>query len=97
MIYWQYFKGIVLLSVGIGVLLTAIFGMAWGFLFFVTLAPIGAHLLHGQFRPNERIFYLNAGISSWKLMCGSLLIQLIISVPVFLLLIGFYSMFFGGF
>lgn len=96
MIYWYYFKGISLLSLGIGILLTVLFGLDWGFLFFVTLAPLSAHLLHGQFRGKERIFYLNMGITQWKLLLHVFLIQLLLSVPVFLVLIGFYTLFYGG-
>ena len=97
MIYWYYYKGIMLLSLGIGILLTVLFGLQWGYLFFVSLAPLSAHLLHGQIRGKERVFYLNLGITTGKLLRYTLLIQLILSVPVFLLLIGFYTIFFGGF
>ena len=97
MIYWYYFKGIMLLSLGIGVLLTVIFGIQWGYLFFVTLAPLSAHLLHGQTREKERVFYLNLGITPRKLLWHTFLIQLLLSIPVFLILIGFYTFFYGGF
>ena len=97
MIYWYYYKGISLISFGLGLLLTLIFGVYWGYFFFITLAPIAAHIIHGILRGRERLFYANLGIAPVKLLGYSLLIQLLLSIPLFAILLGFYTLFFGGF
>jgi hypothetical protein len=94
-IYWSYYKGIFPMAFTMGLLATALFGLSWGYMLFVTLAPFLAHYAYGILRKNERIFYLNLGIPRYKLLWGSLLIQLVISIPLFALLIAAFSLFFG--
>jgi hypothetical protein len=83
------------MALALGLLSTALFGFYWGYMLFITLAPVLAHVAYGILRRNERIFYLNLGTSRYKLLWGSLLIQLVISIPLFAVLIGAFSLFFG--
>lgn len=96
MIYWTYYKGLLPFAVSLGLLATILLGIGWGYLMFVTIVPLITHLSHKVLKPGEKIFYLNLGIGPGKLLMGVLCFQFVISVPLFLIILGALSLFFGG-
>ena len=84
--YWQYYKGCFPFLMAIGLLVTVVFGFAWGIVCFVILGPSVSGRAFQVFRNNEYVFYYNLGLTKWKLLKMTFLINLVIAIPVAVLL-----------
>jgi len=95
--YWQYYKDIFPFIAGFGMICCIATSVLWGFGLFCTLGVLFGFFGFQVFKNDQYYFYYNLGITKWKLLKVSFIINLLVGVPIFsFLLISFYF-FFGSF
>ncbi|MCH9661486.1 MAG: hypothetical protein K0U54_11305 [Bacteroidetes bacterium] len=78
-----------------GVVSVLLFGVIYGYLIFITLGIVVGVLGFETFRKNEYYFYYNKGFTRLKLIKASFAINLIASIPLFLIVLAI-SILFGN-
>ena len=93
--YWQFYKSIFPFAIVFGILILATMGALWGYLLFGLLGvPIGM-IGFQSFRNNEYYFYQNLGLTKLRLAKVSFFINLIVGLPIFVLALLLFLLFFG--
>src|SRR5690554_1545942 len=93
--HWQFYKTIFPFVAAFSIIGIAFLGMYWGFVIFATFGLFIGFLGFQFFYSNQYYFYFNLGLTKWKLLRASFLINLFIGIPVFSLLIIFISFIIG--
>lgn len=95
--YWQFYKTIFPFIAAFSILSMLYVGLHWGFIFFVTIGLLFGFVGFRAFYNNQYYFYYNLGLSKWKLLRVSFLINLLVGIPIFSVLIIFINFVFGNF
>lgn len=92
----QFYKDCFLYIFLSGIVFMAVFDPYWGFLLFCFLGPgIGVMCFH-IFKKNKWYTYYNLGIKKQMLLGSTYLINLFVSIPVFVIGSGVYYLFHGA-
>lgn len=95
--YWQFYKTIFPFIAAFSILGIAFMGLYWGFVLFVTFGLLIGFLGFQYFYSDQFYFYFNLGLTKWKLIGASFLLNLLIGIPLFSILIIFISFILGDF
>lgn len=71
-------------------------GLIWGFIFFATISLLFGFIGFQVFYKDQYYFYFNLGISKWKLLMTSFIINLFVGIPAFSILIILIFFMFGN-
>lgn len=94
--YWQFYKTIFPFIAAFSVLSMLSLGLLWGFVFFATISLLFGFVGFRAFYNDQFYFYFNLGITKWKLLKASFLINLLVGIPIFSVLIIFIHFIFGN-
>tara|TARA_R100000935_G_scaffold55682_2_gene85941 strand:- start:31447 stop:31710 length:264 start_codon:yes stop_codon:yes gene_type:complete len=78
-----------------GLIAMGIFGVYWGYFLFCTLGVVIGYLGFANFRKGEFYSYYNLGITKWKLLKTSFIINLLVGLPIFLVFLALFLLIFG--
>jgi hypothetical protein len=95
--YTQFYKSIFPFVAGFAFVGVMVFGVFWGFFFFVTIALGFGFVGFNTFKKNEWYTYQNLGITKWMLFKGSFFMNLVLGLPVFIFLFLLISFIIGDF
>lgn len=87
--YWRFYESILPFVAAFAIVSIFIGGIVWGFIMFLALAPIIGFLGFSLFYKEQFYFYFNLGLSKFRLIKISFLINLIFGI----ILIVLYSLF----
>lgn len=93
--YWQFYKAIFPFVLGTGLLAVGIFGVYWGYALFCTLGLFFGFIGFKNFRKDEYYTYYNLGITKFKLLKTSFIINLLVGVPIFVVFLALFLVIFG--
>ncbi len=94
--YWQFYRTIFPFIATFSILSGLLLGYIWGFIFFTTISLFFGFVGFQVFYKHQYYFYYNLGITKWKLLKVSFIINLIVGIPVFSVLIIFIIFLFGN-
>jgi len=93
--YWQFYKDIFPFIAAFALLGVAIWGVAIAFVLFLSVGFLVGFIGFNSFKKEQYYFYYNLGITRWKLFKVCFLINIIIGIPIFIILLTFFILFFG--
>ncbi|WP_432410385.1 hypothetical protein [Rasiella sp. SM2506] len=93
--YWQFYKAIFPFVVATGLLTVWVFGVYWGYFLFCTLGIVAGFFGFKTFRKDEYYSYYNLGITKYKLLLSSIIINLLVGLPIFLVFLALFLVIFG--
>jgi len=94
--YWQFYKSIFPFIAGFSILCILFSGLVWGFVLFATISLLFGFMGFRFFYNDEYYFYYNLGITKWRLLKVSFIINLTVGALMFSILIIFMTFFFGN-
>ncbi len=95
--YWQFYKDIFPFIAAFGIVCAIATNVFWAFTLFCTIGLLIGFLGFQFFKKGEYYFYYNLGITKWNLLKISFFINLLIAIPLFLILLTCFYLFFGDF
>jgi hypothetical protein len=93
--YWLFYKTIFPFVAATGLISLGVFGVYWGYFLFCTLGVFVGFIGFKSFRKDEYYSYYNLGITRTKLFQTSFIINLLVGLPIFLVFLAFFILFFG--
>jgi hypothetical protein len=93
--YWQFYKAIFPFVVATGLIAVGILGMYWGYFLFCTLGVAVGFVGFKHFRKEEYYTYFNLGVTKGTLLKTSLIINLLVGLPIFLVFLALFLLIFG--
>ena len=95
--YLQFYKSIFLYILAFSIVGVISFGIFYGFIFFLTFGLGFGFVAFQTFYKEQWFTYENLGITKWKLLKTSLLLNLTVGLPIFLFLFILISVIIGDF
>ncbi|SRX56105.1 hypothetical protein AEQU1_03132 [Aequorivita sp. CIP111184] len=95
--YWQFYKSIFPFITVFSILSVLVLGLLWGFVLFATIGLLFGFIGFRTFYNDQFYFYYNIGLTKWKLVQTSFIINLLVGIPMFSVLIIFIFFLFGNF
>jgi len=81
--YWRFYKEILPFVAAFGIICGFLFGFIWGYLLFISLGILVGFVGFNAFNKNQYYFYYNLGITQWKLLKTSFVINCITGLAAF--------------
>ncbi|MGB3344973.1 MAG: hypothetical protein WBA61_13785 [Aequorivita sp.] len=94
--YWQFYKSIFPFIASFSILSLLFLGLVWGFILFATISLLVGFMGFRVFYNDEYYFYYNLGITKWRLLKVSFIINLTAGLLIFSIIIIFISFVFGN-